>query len=161
MAIWMMENWKDVDAYNIEIVGSDIDTRALQAAAEGVYGDRALMRLSPDTVGRYFQHLAEEKYQIDSGLRDSVRFTQVNLIEPRDVALYRNFDIIFCRNVLIYFDETSRRIAAENLYDCLRPGGYICLGHSETMSRISPLFRVRRFPDAIVYQRPEADDGGP
>ena len=49
--------------------------------------------------------------------------------------------------------------AAENLYDCLRPGGYICLGHSESMSRISPLFSVCRFPDAIVYQRPEADHG--
>ena len=68
---------------------------------------------------------------------------------------YRDFDIVFCRNVLIYFDDASRRIAAENLYDCLRPGGYICLGHSETMSRISPLFRVCRFSDAIVYQKPE------
>ena len=73
------------------------------------------------------------------------------------MARHRNFDIVFCRNVLIYFDDASRRIAAENLYDCLRPGGYICLGHSETMSRISPLFSVCRFPDAIVYQRPEAD----
>jgi chemotaxis protein methyltransferase CheR len=69
------------------------------------------------------------------------------------------FDIVFCRNVLIYFDDSSRRIAAENLYDCLRPGGYICLGHSETMSRISPLFQVCRFSDAIIYQRPEADHG--
>ena len=57
------------------------------------------------------------------------------------MARYRDFDIVFCRNVLIYFDDASRRMAAENLYDCLRPGGYICLGHSETMSRISPLFQ--------------------
>jgi chemotaxis protein methyltransferase CheR len=75
------------------------------------------------------------------------------------MAHYRDFDIVFCRNVLIYFDDSSRRIAAENLYDCLRPGGYICLGHSETMSRISPLFQVCRFSDAIVYQRPEVDHG--
>ena len=75
------------------------------------------------------------------------------------MTLYRDFDLIFCRNVLIYFDDASRRLAAENLYDCLRPGGYICLGHSESMSRISPLFSVSRFPDAIVYQRPEADHG--
>jgi chemotaxis protein methyltransferase CheR len=82
----------------------------------------------------------------------------VNLIDTHEMALYRGFDIIFCRNVLIYFDDASRRVAAENLYDCLRPGGYICLGHSETMSRISSLFSVRRFPDAIVYQKPEVDD---
>ena len=62
--------------------------------------------------------------------------------------------MIFCRNVLIYFDDTSRRVAAENLYENLLPGGYICLGHTESMSRISPLFDVARFDDAIVYQRP-------
>jgi chemotaxis protein methyltransferase CheR len=157
IAIWLMENWSQVDSYNIEIVGSDIDTRALKAAADGVYGDRALMRLSRQVIDRYFQPVAADKHQIDPGLRNSIQFTRVNLVDAQDLARYRDFDIVFCRNVLIYFDDASRRMAAENLYDCLRPGGYICLGHSETMSRISPLFRVCRFSDAIVYQRPEAD----
>jgi chemotaxis protein methyltransferase CheR len=152
-----MENWPQVDSYSIEIVGSDIDTRALKAAAEGIYGDRALMRLSRDIVGRYFGPVTGGNYQIDEGLRNSIEFTRTNLIDTKDMTQYRDFDLIFCRNVLIYFDDASRRLAAENLYDCLRPGGYICLGHSESMSRISPLFRVSRFPDAIVYQRPEAD----
>jgi chemotaxis protein methyltransferase CheR len=159
IALWLMENWRQVDRYNIEIVGSDIDTRALKVAAEGIYGDRALMRLSPDLIGRYFSPVADGSHQIDEGLRNSIEFTRVNLIDSREMALYRDFDLIFCRNVLIYFDDASRRQAAENLYDCLRPGGYICLGHSESMSRISPLFRVARFPEAIVYQRPEADHG--
>jgi chemotaxis protein methyltransferase CheR len=79
------------------------------------------------------------------------------LIDPQIMSRFRGFDIVFCRNVLIYFDDASRRIAAESLFDCLNPGGYICLGHSETMSRISPLYRVCRFSDAIVYQRPKAD----
>jgi chemotaxis protein methyltransferase CheR len=64
---------------------------------------------------------------------------------------------VFCRNVLIYFDDASRRIAAQNLYDGLAPGGFLCLGHTESMSRISPLFQVCRTPDAIVYRRPEGD----
>jgi len=157
IALWLMENWPQVDSYNIEIVGSDIDTRALKSADEGVYADRALTRLSSDLIGRYFTPLAPGSHQIDECLRNSIEFTRANLIDSRDMAPYRDFDIIFCRNVLIYFDDASRRQAAENLYDCLRPGGYICLGHSESMSRISPLFRVVRFPDAIVYQRPEAD----
>jgi chemotaxis protein methyltransferase CheR len=118
------------------------------------------MRLSPAVVDRYFERLEKDEVRIDPGLRDSVQFTRANLIDRSDMARYRNFDIVFCRNVLIYFDDASRRIAAENLYDCLRPGGYICLGHSETMSRISPLFSVCRFPEAIVYQRPEADRDG-
>jgi chemotaxis protein methyltransferase CheR len=159
IALWLMENWPQVDNYNIEIVGSDIDTRALRAAAEGVYGNRALMRLSRDIIGRYFGPVTGGNYQIDKGLRESIEFTRANLIDTKDMMQYRDFDLIFCRNVLIYFDDASRRLAAENLYDCLRPGGYICLGHSESMSRISPLFGVSRFPDAIVYQRPEADHG--
>jgi chemotaxis protein methyltransferase CheR len=160
IAIWLMENWKEVDRHNIEIVGSDIDTCVLAVAAEGVYGERALMRLSRDVIHRYFKPVAGDKYQIDPGLRDSIQFTRVNLVDAQETAGYRNFDVVFCRNVLIYFDDTSRRTAAENLYDCLRPGGYICLGHSESMSRVSPLFRVRRFSDAIVYQRPEEDHDG-
>jgi len=160
IAIWLMENWSQVDSYNIEIVGSDIDTRALKAAADGVYGDRALMRLSRQVIDRYFQAVAADKYRIDPGLRNSIQFTRANLVDAQDLARYRDFDIVFCRNVLIYFDDASRRMAAENLYDCLRPGGYICLGHSETMSRISPLFHVCRFSDAIVYQRPETDHDG-
>jgi chemotaxis protein methyltransferase CheR len=159
IAMWLMENWKQVDQYDIEIVGSDIDTRALDTAANGVYGDRSLMRLSRDLIDRYFALAPPDGYRIDAGLRNSIKFTRANLIDVKDMAQYRGFDIVFCRNVLIYFDDSSRRIAAENLYDCLRPGGYICLGHSETMSRISPLFRVCRFSDAIVYQRPEADHG--
>jgi len=160
IAIWLMENWSGVDDHSIEIVGSDIDTRALKAAADGVYGRRALMRLSPAIIDRYFERLEGDQVQIDPGLRDSIQFTHANLIHGEDMAAYRNFDIIFCRNVLIYFDDASRRIAAENLYDCLRPGGYIFLGHSETMSRISTLFSVCRFFDAIIYQRPEARDNG-
>jgi chemotaxis protein methyltransferase CheR len=157
IGMWLMENFNQVDSYNIEIVGSDIDTRALRVAAEGVYGKRALMRLSKEMIARYFEELVEDKYRIDVGLRNSILFTNVNLVDAQAVAQHRNFDIVFCRNVLIYFDDASRRMAAENLYDSLQPGGYICLGHSETMSRISPLFDVCRYPDAIVYQKPERD----
>ncbi len=79
----------------------------------------------------------------------------MNLVEPEQTRRHGQFDLIFCRNCLIYFDDASRRIAAENLYESLLPGGFICLGHTESMSRISPLFEVRRFANAIVYQRPE------
>jgi chemotaxis protein methyltransferase CheR len=159
IALWLLENWRQVDAFDIEIVGSDIDTRVLQAAAAGVFGKRALMRLPADLVGRYFEELEDEQWRILDDIRSSVRFTTVNLVEPGETRPHGQFDVIFCRNVLIYFDDASRRVAAENLYENLSPGGFICLGHSESMSRISPLFEVRRFDDAIVYQRPEAGRG--
>lgn len=153
IAIWLLENWPLVDAYNIEIVGSDIDTRVLAEAAEGIYGERALSRLAPELIERYFEAAGAEK-QLIHDLRESVKFTQVNLMDPAATARQGRFDVVFCRNVLIYFDDASRLAASHNLYTSLNPGGFICLGHSESMARISDRFEVRRFEDAIVYQRP-------
>jgi chemotaxis protein methyltransferase CheR len=154
IAMWLLENWPLVDEYEIEIIGSDIDTQVLRFAREGLYGRRALMRLSPYLIEKYFTALPGERWQILDDLRDSVHFSAVNIIEAAETRPNGRFDVIFCRNVLIYFDDTSRRAAAENLYETLAPGGFICLGHTESMSRISPLFEPRRFADAVVYQRP-------
>jgi chemotaxis protein methyltransferase CheR len=155
VAIWLLENWRLVDAYNIEIVGSDIDTRVLAAALEGDYGERALSRLPRDVVEQYFEPARLGQRRIIEDLRESVRFVQVNLLDAGSMAAQGRFDVIFCRNVLIYFDDASRLAASMNLYSALSPGGFICLGHSESMARISNRFTVRRFEDAIVYQRPE------
>jgi chemotaxis protein methyltransferase CheR len=154
VAMWLLENWPLVDEHEIEILGSDIDTQVLEAARDGIFGKRSLMRLSPQLVDKYFAPLHGERWQILNELRDSVRFSTVNIVEPAETRPFGGFDVIFCRNVLIYFDDASRRMAAENLFENLLPGGFICLGHTESMSRISPLFQVRRFADAIVYQRP-------
>jgi chemotaxis protein methyltransferase CheR len=112
------------------------------------------MRLSPYLVDKYFAPAAPEEWRILDDLRESVHFSRVNIMDAAETRAYGQFDVIFCRNVLIYFDDASRRTAAENLFENLSPGGYICLGHTESMSRITPLFEVRRFVDAIVYQRP-------
>ncbi len=154
IAMWLLENWAEVDRHNIEIVGSDIDTRVVEAAREGYYGKRALMRLSPELIAKYFTDLGDERWRLIDDLRQSICLTPANLAEPGGTGLHGRFDVIFCRNVLIYFDDASRRIAAENLFENLAPGGFLCLGHSESMSRISPLFEVCRYSDAIVYQRP-------
>jgi chemotaxis protein methyltransferase CheR len=155
IAIWLLENWPLADQYDIEIVGSDIDTAVMSLARAGAYGKRALMRLPTHLVDKYFAPDAGgELWQIIDDLRQSVRFTAANIVDRTETLPHGRFDVIFCRNVLIYFDETSRRTAAENLYENLYPGGFICLGHTESMSRISPLFEVARFADAIVYQRP-------
>jgi chemotaxis protein methyltransferase CheR len=153
IAIWLLENWPLVDQYDIEIVASDIDTAVLERARDAVYGKRAFMRFPPGLIDKYFEAGENETWRIIEDLRTSVRFTQVNLVDPVQTRPNGRFDVIFCRNVLIYFDDASRRVAAENLYENLHPGGFICLGHTESMSRISPLFEVARFDDAIVYQR--------
>jgi len=156
IALWLLENWRMVDAYNIEIVGSDIDGDALAAAREGLYGDRALSRLPQPVIDAYFELVRRGKHRIIDDLRESVVFTAANLIDRGSMKDQGVFDIIFCRNVLIYFDDDSRARAVNHLHASLAPGGFICLGHTESMSRISDRFAIRRFPDAIVYQRPPA-----
>ena len=154
LAIWLLENWPLVDAYEIEIIGSDIDTAVLEAARAAIYGKRALMRLNEDLIEKYFEMVDDQHWRLIEDLRGSVLFAPVNAVESDDVRKFGRFDVIFCRNMLIYFDDASRRVAAENLYEALLPGGYLCLGHAESMSRISGLFEICRFEDAIVYRRP-------
>ncbi|MCB8883662.1 protein-glutamate O-methyltransferase CheR [Acidisoma cellulosilytica] len=154
VAIWLLENWPMVDAWHIEIIGSDIDTTALTQAKAGRYGERALSRLPPAVRDRYFVPLSGLEWEIVDDLKESVEFRPVNLIDPMSMVRQGRFDVIFCRNLLIYFDDRSRRAAADLLFDSLNPGGYLCLGHTESMARISDRFELVRLDDAIVYRRP-------
>jgi chemotaxis protein methyltransferase CheR len=153
IALWLLENWAMVDVYNIEIVGSDIDTVAIEAALEGDYGERALGKLPAEVLETYFEDEHDGGRTIIQDIKESVKFTKANLIDQASVAAQGKFDVIFCRNLLIYFDESSREAAAANLHNALQPGGFLCLGHTESMSRISNRFAARRFEDAIVYER--------
>ncbi|SDX38929.1 chemotaxis protein methyltransferase CheR [Allochromatium warmingii] len=153
IAIYLLEYWPRIEEIDVEIISSDIDTNILTQARQGRYSPRAVQHLPASLLKKYFTRVGE-LYQIDDSLRDAVQFTRANVTDPADMRLHRNFDVIFCRNLLIYFDDLSRKRAAESFYDALNPGGFICLGHSESMSRISSLFRVRKFPEAIVYQKP-------
>ncbi|CAK0766656.1 Chemotaxis protein methyltransferase 2 [Gammaproteobacteria bacterium] len=153
IAIYLLEHWAPVDDYNIELIASDIDTKILTKARQGIYEERSLTHLPEAIRRKYFRNTGIGKYEISEDLKESVDFTQVNLADLTQMRAYRSFDLIFCRNLLIYYDDESRRIAAEALFNALRPGGFICLGHSESMSRITSLFSVRKFPEAIVYQK--------
>lgn len=155
IAIYLLEHWPDIDKFDVELISSDIDTDILQRARLGCYSPRSVQHVKPVLLDKYFTRQKNGDFQICTELRDSVEFTRVNLSEIADTRSYRNFDVIFCRNLLIYFDDLSRRKAAEVFYDALNPGGFVCLGHSESMSRITSLFNVKKFPDAIVYQKPE------
>jgi chemotaxis protein methyltransferase CheR len=155
IALWLLENWPIVDAYHVEIVGSDIDTRVLAAAAAGIYGERSLSRLPADVLRRYFEPAIDGGRRLIPDLRESVKFTQANLVDAASMARQGRFDVIFCRNVLIYFDDASRQAAVRTLDEALRPGGFLCLGHTESMARLSDRFKMRRFDDAIVYQKPQ------
>jgi chemotaxis protein methyltransferase CheR len=154
IAMYLLEYWPPVDDYSVELVASDIDTQILSKARQGIYEARSVSHLPENLRRKYFRELGGGRYEIVNDLKESVDFTQVNLSDLGRMRAYRGFDLIFCRNLLIYYDDDSRRVAAEALFNALRPGGFICLGHSESMSRITSLFAVRKFPEAIVYQKP-------
>jgi len=156
IALCLSDLWPGINQWDVELVSSDIDTDILRRARAGKYSPRSIQHVPTRMLQQYFKRMPDGEYQICEDLRQAVEFTRVNLAEPADTRPYRGFDVIFCRNLLIYFDDLSRRKAAEVFFDALNPGGFVCLGHSESMSRITSLFRVRKFPEAIVYQKPEA-----
>lgn len=154
IAIYLSEFWPLLDKFEVEILASDIDTQILQQAERGLYSQRSVGQMPPDLLDRYFTRKPDGLYQLSSMIRESVTFGRANITEQSDIAHYRNIDLVFCRNLLIYFDDVARRAAAQTFYEALNPGGFVCLGHSESMSRISGVFQIRKFPEAIVYQRP-------
>jgi chemotaxis protein methyltransferase CheR len=152
IAMYLLEYWSGINQWDVEIISSDIDTSILTQARRGFYSSRSVQNLPKSLLGKYFS-LSGEGYQVCDDLRQAVEFTRVNLMNPADVRGYRGFDVIFCRNLLIYFDDLSRRQAADTFFDALHPGGFLCLGHSESMSRISSLYKARKFSDSVVYQK--------
>ena len=154
IAIWLLENWPLVDAYNIDILGSDIDTEAIEAARQGLYGERALSRLPGEMRSLYFEREGETQWRIIQDLRESVRFGRVNLVDPGSVDGQGRFEVIFCRNLLIYFDERARNLAMDNIYRALAPGGFLCLGHTEALAPVGDRFIACRFKEGVAYRRP-------
>lgn len=154
IAIYLIENWPRIEDVDVEIMASDIDSHVLDKCNKGIYNERSIQHLPKRLLRKYFTRKADGTFHICNDLRSSITFTQVNLSDSVHSKKIRGIDIIFCRNLLIYFDDESRRQAAEVFFDALNPGGFVFLGHSESMSRISPLFKVKKFPRAIVYQKP-------
>ena len=154
LAIYLLEYGQRMQNTVVELYASDINSHIVEKAKQGIYQPRSLVNVPLMLRQKYFTALNEETYQIHEKLRNRVTFSCVNLMDVRQMQQQRLFDVIFCRNLLIYFDNDSRSHAAEHLYHALLPGGYICLGHAEFMNRISQLFSMRCFPEATVYQKP-------
>jgi chemotaxis protein methyltransferase CheR len=104
IAIYLLEKWAEINLWDIEIISSDIDTNILTKARHGLYSERSVHELPKAYLQKYFSKVGSE-YQINDDLRSAVEYTRVNLSDRADTRPYRNFDVIFCRNLLIYFDD--------------------------------------------------------
>lgn len=154
IALYLLERWPKLREVDVELVGADISEAAILQARRGQYGTRSVQNLPAPILNRYFTPVGEDRHQIRQDIRDAVDFQICNICDKFIPPTLRDFDIVFCRNMLIYFDSLSQKRAAESIFSALRPGGFLFLGHSESMSRVSSIFTVRTFTDSLVYQRP-------
>lgn len=137
--------------YKLEIVGTDLSVNAVEKGREGKYRKISFRSTDPKYM-RYFVQQGLE-YQVNSDVRLPVRIERANLLNPIDMARYKNIDIIFCRNVLIYFDKESKQKVIESFQKALQPKGYLYIGHSETLYGISDAFRMSNFGEGVVYTK--------
>jgi chemotaxis protein methyltransferase CheR len=137
-----------------EVTGVDLDRAALDRAREGLYTPHALRGVDDAVRDRYFRPEGR-KWRLDPAVRAAARFEQGNLVDGAWGNGTPRQDIVFCRNVMIYFDDAALRRAVDNLYRVVRPGGWLFLGHAESLSRIPTRFVAVRRPGAVYYRRPE------
>ncbi|HWR90441.1 MAG TPA: CheR family methyltransferase, partial [Dissulfurispiraceae bacterium] len=129
-----------------------ISEAVLDSARAGIYGSYSIRNVSDDVLREFFTK-ENHHYRISPKLKSMVRFQRINLIDKREVGKIRGMDVIFCRNVLIYFDDKAKHRAVANLYDSLRPGGYLIIGTSESLHNITRAFRPVIINRVIVYQK--------
>ena len=152
ISIFLRENWPGWHIFDTEIFGSDIDTNVLKTAVRAQYNQRAVSRMPKELHTRYFQ-TDKGVFALKRDVADTVKFNQINLLDRKMTSTMHNMDVIFCRNVLIYLDDDARKTAIKNLYDSLRSGGYLLLGHSETMSWMSSMFTIERLGGSAAYKK--------
>jgi chemotaxis protein methyltransferase CheR len=150
IAITIADSLSFADAWNVEILATDIGRHALKHAETGVYSGRSLASVNAKQLAAHFSHL-DGKYHVKPRLRKMISFAPMNLASPVYVG---RMDLIFCMNVLIYFTEERRRALVQRFYESLEPGGYLFLGHSESISKMPVKFQAIVLGDCIMYRKP-------
>jgi chemotaxis protein methyltransferase CheR len=135
-------------SWDFRILATDISTKVMQEAQDGLYGRESLKNIPPAWEHKYFTKQGSEHFILNEEVRKQVFFKPLNLMEP--FSFKQPFDLIFCRNVMIYFDQPTRNVLINKFYDVLKPGGYLFIGHSETVQRESSKFR---YVQPSIYQK--------
>jgi chemotaxis protein methyltransferase CheR len=147
-------NWR------IEIIGTDISQRVLQHARKAVYGRHSFRATEQRYIERYFHEFEESTCKVSDKVRELVTISHMNLLDQSRLALLGTIDVVFCRNVIIYFDQEAKKKVVQSFYRTLAPGGYLLLGHSESLMNISTDFTLTHLRNDLVYQKPCLKRGG-
>lgn len=154
IAITLLDSCLPGLGQRVEVMGTDVSTKALEAARRAVYPPRDVENLDRAVVNRWFERV-EGGYRPIKAVRDVCTFSYHNLIkEPYPLALMSGWDVIFCRNVTIYFRIESTRRVINHFFDALNPGGYLFIGHSETLTSVSDRFETVEVGGIFLYRKP-------
>ena len=154
IAITILDALSLAEAWDVEILATYIGRNALKQAERAVYSGRSLAGVNERQLAAHFSQV-DGGHQVKPRIRKVISFVQMNLASPVYVG---KMDLIFCMNVLIYFSEERRRAVVQRFYDALEPGGYLFLGHSESISKMPVKFQAIVLGDCIMYRKPTAEE---
>ena len=150
IAISLLETLEFPEAWNIEILATDISRHALDIAQRGQYSRRDLAAMKPEHVETYFTPIGANEYRVKSRLRKMITFAQMNLAQ---MVYMGRFDCIFCMNVLIYFSDELRATLIRRFHECLEPDGYLFLGHAESIAKAKVDLEPIVISDSLIYRK--------
>jgi len=147
--------------WELRVHGSDLSKKCIAAARRGVYGSASFRATSDEARARWFVPVgggpgasAPTQYGVAPAARALCHFAQMNLLDEERTHLVGRCDVIFCRNVVLYFDAAARRRVIEMFYDRLVPGGVLLLGHAESLLNVSTAFELLHLKEDLVYRKP-------
>ena len=155
LAIVLRDRFPQLADADLDLVGIDITEASLDKARRGIYTPWSLRDVPLSVVDRHFR-VDNQRYELSPAIRRGVRFERVNLLDPDAAVPPGPYDAIFCRNVLIYFTPQAMRQVIERFAALLAPGGYLFLGHSESLRGLSQSFELCQSHDTFYYRRLEA-----
>ncbi len=152
MILHILEEANIVEKRDIEVVGIDIDSTVIEKAKKAKYSERSVHAVPKGLLAKYFKKKSLG-YELIEDLQGSVDLKVANIFDKEQMRKLGKFDVIFSRNMLIYFDDASRKEVAMTFYDMLDQGGYFLLGHAEYMSRIVSVFKAVKLDNTLIYQK--------
>jgi len=156
LSIIVQEMIEDYEKWKVSIFASDIDRQALRMARKGEYGQRSMKDTPLPYREKYFEK-KENFWRVLPHTAEPVDFELLNLIDRHSMRRQRGYDFIFCRNVLIYFNDLSRKKVVNSFYDALNPGGFLFLGSSESVGRITAAFELTKIDGDLFYRKPKKE----
>jgi chemotaxis protein methyltransferase CheR len=143
-----------VTGWDLDVLGTDLSQKALTTARHAEYGPSSLRATTAEQKARFFEPGEQGRVRVKKAIKEKVRFGWLNLLDAPGARLLPTMDVIFCRNVLIYFDTETRRRVVQLFSERLREGGYLLLGHSENLFSLSTKFELVQLSGDLVYRKP-------